>query len=37
MTFAGVTAVLTAVAIAASCVPVLRAVRLDPITTLHSE
>jgi hypothetical protein len=36
-TFAGVTAVLTAVAIAASHVPALRAMRLDPITTLHSE
>jgi predicted permease len=36
-TFAGVTAVLTAVAIAASYVPALHAMRLDPITTLHSE
>src|SRR5271170_5493310 len=36
-TFAGVTAVLTAVAIAASYVPALRAMRLDPIITLHSE
>jgi predicted permease len=36
-TFAGVTAVLTAVAIAASYVPALRAMRLDPITTLHCE
>jgi putative ABC transport system permease protein len=36
-TFAGVTAVLTAVAIAASYVPALRAMRLDPITTLHTE
>jgi putative ABC transport system permease protein len=36
-TFAGVTAVLTAVAIAASYVPALRAMRLDPITTLHAE
>jgi putative ABC transport system permease protein len=34
--FAGVTAVLTAVAIAASYVPALRAMRLDPVTTLHS-
>jgi predicted permease len=36
-TFAGVTVVLTAVAIASSYVPALRAMRLDPITTLHSE
>ena len=36
-TFAGVTAVLTAVAIAASYFPALRAMRLDPITTLHAE
>jgi len=38
-TFAGVTAVLTAIAVAASYVPALRAMRLglDPITTLHSE
>ena len=36
-TFAGVSAVLTAVAIGASSVPALRAMRLDPITTLHSE
>ena len=35
--FVSVPAVLTAVAIAASCVPALRAMRLDPITTLHSE
>ncbi|MGA2539864.1 MAG: ABC transporter permease, partial [Terracidiphilus sp.] len=36
-TFAGVTAVLTAVAIAASYIPALRAMRLDPIKTLHAE
>ncbi|MGC2638392.1 MAG: ABC transporter permease [Acidobacteriaceae bacterium] len=36
-TFAGVTAVLTAVALAASYVPGLRAMRLDPIATLHAE
>ena len=36
-TFAGVTLVLTIVALAASYIPALRAVRLDPITTLHSE
>jgi predicted permease len=36
-TFGGVTAVLTAVAISASYIPALRAMRLDPIITLHSE
>jgi predicted permease len=36
-TFVGVTVVLTAVALAASCIPALRAMRLDPITTLHTE
>jgi putative ABC transport system permease protein len=36
-TFAGVTIVLTSVALAASYIPALRAMRLDPITTLHSE
>ena len=36
-TFAGVTAVLTAVAIAASYIPALRAMRVDPIATLHAE
>ena len=36
-TFAGVTLVLTTVALAASYIPALRAMRLDPITTLHSD
>jgi predicted permease len=36
-TFAGVTLVLTTVALAASYIPALRAMRLDPITTLYSE
>ncbi len=36
-TFAGVTLVLTSVALAASYIPALRAMRLDPITTLHAE
>jgi predicted permease len=36
-TFAGVTLVLTTVALAASYIPALRAMSLDPITTLHSE
>src|SRR6202041_1451766 len=36
-TFAGVTLVLTTVALAASYIPALRAMRLDPIATLHSE
>jgi predicted permease len=36
-TFAGVALVLTTVALAASYIPALRAMRLDPITTLHSE
>ena len=36
-TLVAVTAVLTAVAIAASYVPALRAMRLDAITTLHAE
>ncbi len=37
LTFAGVTLVLTTVALAASYIPALRAMRLDPITVLHSE
>ena len=36
-TFASVTLVLTTVALAASYIPAVRAMRLDPITTLHSE
>jgi len=28
---------LTTVALAASCIPALRAMRLEPITTLHAE
>jgi predicted permease len=36
-TFASVTLVLTTVALAASYIPALRAMRHDPITTLHSE
>jgi predicted permease len=36
-TFAGVTLLLTTVALAASYIPALRAVRLDPMTTLHAE
>jgi predicted permease len=36
-TFASVTGVLTLVALAASCIPALRAMRLDPTTTLHSQ
>jgi predicted permease len=36
-TFAGVTLALTTVALAASYIPALCAMRVDPITTLHSE
>jgi putative ABC transport system permease protein len=36
-TFAGVTLLLTTVAVAASYIPALRAMRLDPMTTLHAE
>jgi len=36
-TFAGVTLVLSIVALSASCIPALRAMRLDPIRALHAE
>jgi len=36
-TFVGVTLMLTAVALAASYIPALRAMRLDPNAILHSE
>jgi putative ABC transport system permease protein len=36
-TFAGVTLALTMVALAASCIPALRAMRVDPITTLRAD
>jgi ABC-type antimicrobial peptide transport system permease subunit len=37
LTLVGVTLVLTAVALAASYIPAMRAMRVDPITTLHAE
>jgi ABC-type antimicrobial peptide transport system permease subunit len=36
-TFAVITAVLAATALLACCVPALKAVRIDPMTTLRSE
>lgn len=36
-TFVSVTIVLTIVALAASTIPALRAMRVDPITTMHSD
>jgi putative ABC transport system permease protein len=36
-TLAGVTVALTLVALAASYIPALRAMRVDPITMLHAE
>ena len=37
LTFVAVSVVLTLVALAATCIPALRAMRLDPITMLHTE
>ena len=37
LTFVGVTLALTMLALAASYIPALRAMRVDPITTLHSD
>ena len=37
LTFIGVTLVLTSVALADSYIPAMRAMRLDPMTTLHAE
>jgi putative ABC transport system permease protein len=37
LTFVAVSVVLTLVALAASCIPALRAMHLDPITMLHTE
>ena len=37
LTFVAVSVVLTLVALAASCIPALRAMHRDPITMLHTE
>jgi putative ABC transport system permease protein len=37
LTFVGVTLVLIALALAASYIPAMQAMRVDPMTTLHSE